>query len=156
MSISSDARITRSYTMTIRAAYTRVFPMLCPVREHDYLDNWRADILYSESGVAEPGCVFQTPNDAGAPSTWYIAEHDADTGRILFVIFTPASRVSRLDVTVNAKGAEAVAVTLTYTHTAIAPAGREYIAAFTEDAFTAKMKNFETKLNEYLARTQAT
>jgi len=127
--------------------------MLCPVREHDYLENWRADVLFSESGVAEPGCVFQTPNDVGAPSTWYIAEHDPETGRILFVVFTPGSRVSRLDVTVSAKGADAAAVTLTYTHTAIAPPGRDFVAAFTEDAFTAKMTNFESKLNECLART---
>jgi len=156
MTDTGETRVTRSYTMTIQAACDRVFPMLCPVREHDYLEDWNAEILYSQSGVAEPGCVFQTPNDTGAPSTWYIAEHDPDTGRILFVIFTPASRVSRLDVTVNAKGAEAAAVTLTYTHTAIAPAGREFIAAFTEDAFTAKMRNFEAKLNECLARAEAT
>jgi len=150
MTEPKEAKVTRRYKMTIHAAKDQVFPMLCPVREHDYLEDWKADVLYSESGVAEPGCVFQTPNETGAPSTWYIPEHDQAAGRILIVSFTPASRVSRLDIGVEAEDTRTTNVTLTYTHTAIAPAGREFVAAFTEDAFLTKMRNFEAKLNASL------
>jgi hypothetical protein len=39
-----------------------VFKLACPVKEDDWLPGWRAkrEIIYSESGLAEPGCVFRT------------------------------------------------------------------------------------------------
>jgi len=150
MTTVEPQRVTRSYTMTLHAGVERVFPLLCPVREHEYLDDWNATILYSESGVAEEGCVFQTPNAGGPPTTWYIAGHDASAGKIVFVMFTPQSRVSRLEVRVRPDSAGATQATFTYTHTAITPAGRDFIAAFTKDAFLAKMGAFQRRLNDYL------
>ncbi len=150
MTTIEPQRVTRSYMMTLRAGVERVFPLLCPVREHEYLDDWNATILYSESGVAEPGCVFQTPNEGGPPTTWYIAEHNPAAGKILFVTFTPESRVSQLDVRVRPVSDVATEATFTYTHTAIAPDGRDFIGGFTEDVFQAKMGTFERKLNGYL------
>ena len=43
-------------------------------------------------------------------------------------------------------------VTFTYTHTAIADAGRAFIAEFTEERFLEKMTGFENSLNEFLAK----
>jgi hypothetical protein len=151
MSNATNLRISRRYQMTVHAGCDRVFPLLCPVREREYLDDWTAEILFSESGVAEKGCIFQTPNAEGPPTTWYITEHDRAAGSIVFVMFTPESRVSRLDISLASIDHATTRVSLTYTHTAITPAGQAFISAFTEAAFTAKMKNFETKLNEFLA-----
>ena len=150
MTTVEPQRVTRSYCMTLHAGVERVFPLLCPVREHEYLDDWNATILYSESGVAEPGCVFQTPKEGGPPTTWYIAEHDPAAGKIVFVTFTPASRVSQLAIRVRENSGGATEATFTYTHTAIAPDGRDFVGAFTQDVFLAKMRAFEHKLNEYL------
>ena len=150
MTTVEPQRVTRSYTMTLHAGVERVFPLLCPVREHEYLDDWNATILYSESGVAEPDCVFQTPNEEGPPTTWCIAQHDPAAGKILFVMFTPESRVSQLGIRVRPDSGNTTEATFTYTHTAIAPDGRDFIGVFTEDAFLAKMGAFEQKLNTYL------
>ncbi len=87
-------QVTRSRRMSIKAPPEKVFPLLCPVREHDYLEEWRATVLHSDSGFAERGCIFETPGQ----SFWYIGEHDPELGRIVFVIFTSNSRLSRLDV----------------------------------------------------------
>jgi len=146
-------RITRSYTMTMRAGIDRVFPLLCPVREHEYLDDWSATILYSESGFAESGCVFQTPNKTGPPTTWYIADHDPDAGHILFVMFTPESRISRLEIRLRPSGTENTEANFTYTHTTIAAAGQDFIAAFTESSFMAKMQNLEARLNAHVTHS---
>jgi len=42
-----------------------VFPMLCPVREYDYIPPWECDVVFLESGLAEDGGVFTTsfPSD---------------------------------------------------------------------------------------------
>ena len=143
-------RSTFSYVHRIQAAPDVVFPLLCPVREHDYLTDWKADILYSESGVAEEGCVFATPNPEGSPTTWAITVHDAEAGRIQFVTFTPESRVGRLDVALEPDG-DATAITFTYTHTAIDPVGEAFLAEFTEERFRKKMAAFEASLNRYVA-----
>ena len=118
--------------------------MLCPIREHDYLEHWQATVVHSESGFAEQGCVFKTPG----PETWYISEHNQEAGRIVFVIFA-TSRLSRLDVDLQPEG-DGSKLTFTYTHTALDSQGDAFIEGFTEQLFQEKMDRFENSLNRYL------
>jgi hypothetical protein len=37
-----------------------VFPLLCPVREYEWLDGWECEMIYSTSGIAEDSCIFKT------------------------------------------------------------------------------------------------
>ena len=52
------------YIQTNYAAPEKVFPLLCPVREADWIPGWQYELVYSESGVAELGCVFTTRHAA--------------------------------------------------------------------------------------------
>ena len=65
MSAFDAKRVSHEYTQTNDAPPEKVFPLLCPVREADWVPGWQYRLIYSESGVAEDGCVFSTPNDAG-------------------------------------------------------------------------------------------
>ncbi len=38
-----------------------VFKQLCPSREADWINGWTVDLVYTETGYAEPLCVFRTP-----------------------------------------------------------------------------------------------
>ena len=38
----------------------KVFPLLCPVREYEWFNDWKCTMVYSESGVAENNCIFYT------------------------------------------------------------------------------------------------
>lgn len=144
--------VTRTHVLRIRAPLDVVFLLLCPVREAEYLSDWQAEILYSESGVAEEGCVFRTPNPGGEPSIWTIRVHNEAAGLIEFVIFTPESHVSILLVELRDEAHGATDVPFTYTHTAIADRGRSFIAELTEERFRKKMTGFENSLNEFLAK----
>ena len=53
-------RVAHEYTQTNPASPEKVFPLLCPVREADWIPGWRYKLIYSESGVAELGCIFTT------------------------------------------------------------------------------------------------
>lgn len=154
MASRRSSRVARSYTHHINTAPEMVFPLLCPVREAEYLSDWQAEILYSKSGLAELGCVFQTPNEGGGPSTWIITDHDAAAGRVRFAVVTPDSHASTLDITLCANADGTTAVTFTYTHTALTDRGRAFIEAFTEEAFRRKMSAFERSLNRHLAMPQ--
>ncbi len=68
--IRTPRRVRHGYRQAINATPDTVFPLLCPVREMDWLAGWRPHWVLSASGVAERHCVFQTPGDDGpdAPS----------------------------------------------------------------------------------------
>ena len=53
-------RMVRSYRQTIDASPEIVFPLLCPVREAEWLDGWEFTMIYSVSGSMEKGAVFST------------------------------------------------------------------------------------------------
>ena len=148
-------RVTRSYTMTIEASPEATFPFMCPRREHEYLPDWQADILFSESGFAEEGCIFQTRRDEDpAPTTWVIHAHDPGTREVRFVMVTPDSRVGRLDVVCSAIEGEPdrCHASFTYEMTPIAAHGDRFLdEVFTANNFEAMMQGEERALNHYLA-----
>lgn len=136
--------------MRIDAPAARVFPMLCPVREHDYLPDWEADILHSASGVAELGCVFRTGGGDQPEQIWQITRFEPRAGVLQFAMCTPGSHVSRLDIAVTDRGASACDVEFAYTHTAITPEGNSFVDSFTDELFQAKMQNFRERLSAHL------
>jgi len=88
MQISKPIRATRTYTQRLIAGPDAVFPLLCPVREAEWIDGWDPARVVSTSGVAEADCVFTTaagPLDA----VWYITRHERATGFVEMLKITP-------------------------------------------------------------------
>jgi hypothetical protein len=107
-----------------------VFPVLCPVREAEWLSGWEARLVHSASGRAEPGCVFTTPGLDGADWVWVTSRHEAPRA-VQFVVHAPGSPVTVLDILLEpAPGGTRAA--WTYTLTALEaerePFHREYMA----------------------------
>jgi hypothetical protein len=73
-----------------------VFPLLCPVREFEWLDGWNCEMVYSNSGVAEENCIFTTPL---GPSVWNVDRYEPPT-RIEFTVVSP-EQVTRLNLTLR-------------------------------------------------------
>ena len=65
-SVCGAKRITRTYRQRINARPETVFPLLCPVKEVQWLDGWEYDMVFSRSSFVEEGCVFMTPGDGEA------------------------------------------------------------------------------------------
>jgi len=87
-------RVKHSFTQSIKGTPEQVFPLLCPVREADWIPGWRTDWVISNSGVAEQNCIFQTPprpGAGGAASIWVITRHDADAFKVEMFKVTPES-----------------------------------------------------------------
>jgi len=144
-------RLTRRYTQTIDAAPDRVFPLLCPVREVEWLDGWRYRMIHSASGLVEEGAVFAT-SGAGEPDTvWIVTRHDTANRLVEFTRFTPESRVCVLRIAVRPKDDARSLVDVAYTYTALSPAGNAFIDRFTEAAFLEAMTFWERSMNHWLA-----
>lgn len=74
MDIKKPNRVTRSFIQRLVAGPERVFPLLCPVREADWIEGWDPVLVLSETGLAEPDCVFVT-GSADQRAIWFISRH---------------------------------------------------------------------------------
>ena len=90
-----------SASHTINAMTDQVFTLLCPVREFDWIEEWACEMIYSDSGVAELGCIFSTYNEEdGGKDIWVISRYDVNQG--IQFIRTNAIRNIRYDLTLTA------------------------------------------------------
>ncbi|MEO8195446.1 MAG: hypothetical protein ABI689_01860 [Thermoanaerobaculia bacterium] len=152
MKIAPPRRASHAYVQHLVAGPAEVFPLLCPVREADWLDGWDPVEVWSRSGIAEVDCVFTTPASGGAleDAIWYITRHEPGNGFVEMLKITPAVTACRLTIQLRAidSGCEAE---ITYTHTSLGPAGDHFVAGFTAEFYLRFMREWETRMNHYLA-----
>ena len=153
MKIGHPNRAVRSYTQHLVGPPEAVFPLLCPVREADWIQGWDPLLVVSHSSVAEPDCVFTTaatPSDA----VWYITRHEPENGFVEMLKITPAVTACRLMIQVRAAAGGSQAL-VTYAHTSLGPEGDTFIAAFTEAYYLKFMQDWEARLNHFLTHGTA-
>jgi hypothetical protein len=153
MKVVQPKRATRVYTQHLVSEPAAVFPLLCPVREADWIEGWDPTLVVSRSGVAEPDCVFMTAAEP-VDAIWYITRHDPEAGFVEMLKITPGVTACRLTIQLKAVagGSEAE---ITYTHTSLGAQGDEFVAAFTEDFYRKFMQDWESRINHYLRHGSA-
>ena len=142
-------RVLRS-EMRLSAAPERVFPLLCPVREAEWLPGWHAEVLHSASGVAELGCVFRTRDEGGRERVWSITRHDPAAGIVQFAQFLAGLCVIRLDIVLAAEG-QGTRAEWTYTVAALEPGHEDFFQDYAEAPFQARMARLAGLLEAFLA-----
>lgn len=146
----SARRITRTYRQTINAPSESVFPLICPVREAEWLDGWQYAMIYSASGLIEEGAVFSTPHAGEGDTVWIVTKHDPKEREIEFTRFTPDSRICVLKIAVRPGAERKSFVDIAYTYTATTPAGNGFIDRLTEEVFLAAVVFWEKSMNHFL------
>jgi hypothetical protein len=146
----SAKRVTRTYTQQITAPPHEVFPLLCPVREREWVEGWECEVVYSRSGLAEEGCVFTTQREGEAKTVWTITAHDPVGFQIEFVMVTPESRVGGLRVRLERNADDTTSAHVAYTFTALSEKGNAFVDEYTEESFRHKMEHWERSMNHYL------
>jgi hypothetical protein len=143
-------RITRNYCQTINSTPDKIFPLICPVREAEWLEDWDCKMVYSKTGYAEEGAVFTTPYDGEDDTIWIITIRDPIKYKVEFVRVTPSSRVSILNVNIREKDIKSSYVDITYTYTSITCEGNKFIDEYTEEVFLKMVKHWENSVNYFL------
>jgi hypothetical protein len=149
MEIEKLNRVRRTYTQTLVGPPERVFPLLCPVREKEWVPNWNPKRVLSASGVAERDGIFITeaaPHDA----IWVITRHDAGAGILEMVKVTPHHTVCKLEIALKASGEQGTQAEIAYQYTTLGPLGEAFLKGFTEEWYRDFMKEWEAALNHYL------
>lgn len=149
MNIESPVRADHTYLQHLEGPPNEVFPLLCPVREAEWVKGWNPGKVISVAGVAELGCIFTTSDNHGT-STWIVSRYEPRRHRIEFVKFTPGYFVTFISIEVCSDGPEKSTAEVRYQYTAVEKAGETAIAAFTREAYEAFMKGWEDELNAFL------
>jgi hypothetical protein len=56
----------QEFTGIFETTPDKIFPLLCPARETDWVPGWDVDLIYTNSGYAEDKCVFHTKKSSSA------------------------------------------------------------------------------------------
>lgn len=138
-----------SRSQHVKAPPDDVFPLLCPVREYDWIPGWDCRLVYTASGVAEPGCVFQTDREAdGGLDTWVVSRHEP-CARVGFVRIN-ALRAMQYDIRLEARPDGSTILVWEQVVTALSDEGDRHVAALRESDFAATIDKLEELLNRYL------
>jgi len=143
-------RVTHEYTQTNLAPPEKVFPLLCPVREADWVPGWEYRLIYSQSGVAELGCVFTTPNENGPETVWVVTEYDPSALRIAFAWVWPGMVTAQIRISLQRKSPDMTEADIRYSYTGLSPEGNLEVASYDETWFRHKMQSWQKAINHHL------
>ncbi len=94
-------RVVYEDSFDLSAPPDRVFPLLCPVREHEWIPSWRAQVVHSRSGFAELDCVFTTDQPGEGKRTWICTRYQPHHA-IGYTSFSSAGYIMRLEIGLQA------------------------------------------------------
>jgi ribosome modulation factor len=148
--MDNKKKLIRKYQQTIEGTKEEIFPLLCPVREKEWLQGWDYKMIYSESSFAEKGCIFETSNNYGSYH-WIVTKHDKDIYEIQFIKIKTNDIYVIIDIELTEKSEKVTFCNIQYT---FIPLGNEAAEIMfrenTEDVFNQHMKIWEDSLNYYL------
>ncbi len=94
-----------SFTHELAADPDAIFPLLCPVREYEWIHDWRCELVHTTSGLVEPGCVFVTSYAPEGRTVWVTTRHDPAARAVEFVRVSAETLVTRMALRVAPRGA---------------------------------------------------
>jgi hypothetical protein len=89
----------------LAAGADQVFPLLCPVREYQWIHDWRCELVHTASGVVEKGCIFVTESPPEGRTTWVTSAHDPAARTVEFVRVAGQRLVTLMSLRVEPAGA---------------------------------------------------
>jgi len=141
-------RINRVFQTKLSAPPKQVFPLLCPLREYEWIPQWQCEIIYSESGGAELGCVFSTKFDEEyGKEVWVVSQYEPDSN-ITFVRIGPV-RSTRYQVELQPQGSGSI-ITWRQEISSLNDQGTPLLEAYSQVKFSAIMEPLNKMLEHYL------
>jgi hypothetical protein len=102
MAVKGNRHWTATADMRLAHPARDIWPLLCQVREYDWIAHWDCEVVHTESGINELGCVFRTDFPAEGPETWLTSRYEP-CSRLEFVR-TGRDRIIRFEITLEADG----------------------------------------------------
>lgn len=139
-----------SYTQNNLGSRDEIFPLLCPVREADWIDGWEYELIHSHSGYAEQDCVFTTPFKGNLKTIWLITHYDTDNYRLEFVRITPKEQIVKINIALEYVNQRETLVHISYHYTGLNNTQNRNIETELQNDFLRDMDYWEKAINHYL------
>ncbi|WP_370477790.1 hypothetical protein [Tamlana flava] len=138
------------FIQTNMANREEIFPLLCPIREADWIDGWEYNMIHSKSGLIEKNCVFSTPNHGNLETIWQVIHYNKDTYSIEFVRVTPRETIVKISIQLESISNFKTRSIISYQYTGLNESQNKKIESSLEEEFIASMNYWENALNHYL------
>lgn len=142
-------RVYFSHVHQVQAVPEKIFPLLCPTREYEWIESWNCDLIYAKSGYAEEYGVFTTnfPQDGGV-DLWVVSRYEP-ASHIQFVR-SSSLRTMIYDIALVDNGDGSTTLTWQQIITGLNDAGDEFVSNLKERDFTDLISVLGKLLNYYL------
>ena len=143
-------RISRSATFVANGSIENVFPLFGPIRESDWTEGWKPEIIYRSGDVlVEEHMIFQTNGHAGEGKyTWVITQYQPEKYLIEYTV-TTLERIWFIRVVCKSNN-EKTEVTVSYTYTGLTETGNQKNEQALKRMFSHNLKDWEEAINYYL------
>ncbi len=126
-----------SQTTTLNASPDKIFPLLCPVMEYEWIRGWRCEMIYTESGVIEKNCIFITNFDGIGRETWHVSEYIPNE-HICFIRVSNDLSI-RFDIDLIKRCDNTTEMQWTHLFTSTTDNGRKLLMHMTQEAFSSSV-----------------
>lgn len=135
--------------MIVHARPDDIFPLLCPVREYEWIQPWQCEMVYTQSGRAELDCVFKTHfAEDGPEDTWVVSRYEPP--RHIEFVRVNSLRGIRYGIALSQRDDGSSKAVWTQVITGLNPDGDKFVAGCKDEAFRKKMGMLENMLNHFL------
>jgi hypothetical protein len=145
----TGSRVTKTAMLHLDFSPARVFPLLCPERERDWIDGWDYTPVWSSTGCAEQDCVFTTDLPPDGFTVWVFSAYQPDR-HLEVVRVTPGLAVLRWSMDLAEPLPGTTALAMTWVVTGLSAAGNRFIADSLDSRFSGLMASLERGMNHYL------
>ena len=126
----------------------RVFPLLCPVRETDWVPDWNPKLVVSNSGVMELDCIFITAEEQ-SDAIWIVSGYEPNRYVEMYTVI-PGSTVRKFSIRLDSEEENKTKASIFYEYTALTKGGEKVVNDFDKANFAEFTNHFEIAINHYL------
>ena len=128
-----------------------VFPLLCPVREYEWFNDWKCTMVYSESGLAENDNIFYV--NMGFPlfkkQVFHVVRYEPDEN-ITFLIFVNGVATILFGADLEQLTSDSCKMTVFYKATGLSRFGNFFLRNIGKKEMVTNTNNIEKDLIYWL------
>lgn len=142
-------RITISRNIRVEATADIVHSLLCPEREKEWIDGWSYEMIYSQSGFAEHGCVWKTNFPEEGEAIW-IMVRNTPSHEAIYIKYVPDVMIGELSFVLTNPESNVTSIDVKYTFTGLTEKGNKFIDTILSGSLEQKLLGLEGALDYYL------
>ncbi len=142
-------QVGRTGSFDLPCSADTAFPLFSPEGEREWVKEWDPTPVFPDRIEFRRDTVFREGHP-GEEAVWTIVDADWKTHRAEYVRLAAHSHTARIVVKIEPLGAERSRVVVSYTVTAFGEHAASLVAAFSEEAYAAKMRDWQQRISAYL------